>query len=255
MVYKYRIAFQNMSGLDNLGNTCYMNSVVQMLRYVKPVVLNLVKVKPENDGINHFIDLLYQGSTPQEFAYCLKDFGFDPIYQHDAHEFLLTMLDKLYECIDEKNPFEGKSTTVLRCKNGHTSTRVDPFVCLSINGGIEDGIPGMVEPEEVQCKCEQCDEKTMTKTIDLDPNDVVCVHFKRFNMDRKLRYKVPILQKWNGYELVGICNHVGGLHGGHYTATVRTDNGWLHINDDHVKKMDGLPQESNVPYIMVYVRH
>ena len=231
-----------------------MNSVVQLLRYIKPVVQNLVKVVPKDEGLRHFVDLLYQGSTPQNFAACLKDFGFDPIYQHDAHEFLLTMLDKLYESIELENPFEGKMTTTLTCANGHTSSRTDPFICLSINGGIEDGIPSMMEPETVECKCEKCDEKTMTKTLNIEPNSVVCVHYKRFGLDRKLRYKVPILEHWNGYRLVGSCNHIGGMNGGHYTATVRTDNGWMHMNDEYVKKIDGLPSESKVPYIMVYVR-
>lgn len=243
-----------MSGLDNLGNTCYMNSVVQMLRYVKPVVRQLVDARPEDAGLRHFVDLLYQGSTPQKFAHCLKDFGFDPIFQHDAHEFLLTMLDKLYENIDADNPFEGSMTTTLTCNNGHTSVRTDPFVCLSINGGIEEGVPSMLEPETVECKCEKCDETTMVKTMDIKPSDVVCIHYKRFTLKKKLRYRVPILLKWNGYELVGTCNHFGGLDGGHYTATVKTDMGWMHANDEYVKKIDGLPKESKVPYIMVYVR-
>lgn len=243
-----------MSGLDNLGNTCYMNSIVQILRYVKPVVRNLVRVVPLDEGLKHFIDLLYQGSKPQKFARCLPGFGFDPIYQHDAHEFLITMLDKLYESVDAKNPFEGESITTLTCANGHTSTRSDPFVCLSINGGMDDGISSMMEPEIVDCKCEKCDEKIMTKTMDMTPSDVVCVHYKRFTLDHKLRYKVPVLDTWNGYSLVGICNHVGGRNGGHYTSTVKSDSGWMHINDDHVEKIDGLPKESRVPYIMVYVR-
>ena len=243
-----------MSGLHNLGNTCYMNSVVQVLRYVKPVVSNLVNVIPEEDGLRHFVDLLYQGSSPNDFSKCLKDFGFDPIYQHDAHEFLLTMLDKLYESVKIKNPFEGTSKTTLECKNGHVSTRSDPFVMLSINGDMEEGIPNMMKPEVVECKCESCDETNMTKTLDIDLSDVVCIHYKRFNLKKKLRYSVPILENWNGYELVGICNHYGGLHGGHYTATVKTDSGWMLINDDHITKIDGLPKFSKVPYIMVYVR-
>ena len=147
-----------MSGLHNLGNTCYMNSVVQLLRYVKPVVEKLVTVNPPEVGLRSFVDLLYQGSQPNKFAQYLKDFGFDPIFQHDAHEFLLTMLDKIYESVEEDNPFEGKIITTLTCRNGHTSNRTDPFVCLSINGGIEEGIPSMLEPEVVECKCEKCDD-------------------------------------------------------------------------------------------------
>ena len=38
------------------------------------------------------------------------------------------------------------------------------------------------------------------------------------------------------------------------TATVKTDHGWMHMNDEYVKKIDGLPKESRLPYIMVYVR-
>jgi hypothetical protein len=37
------------------------------------------------------------------------------------------------------------------------------------------------------------------------------------------------------YDLYGICNHMGGVMGGHYTAFVRnSDNNWLHYNDRNV---------------------
>jgi len=41
------------------------------------------------------------------------------------------------------------------------------------------------------------------------------------------------------YELYGICNHVGGVTGGHYTAFVKnTEGNWLHYNDRDVEKVD-----------------
>jgi ubiquitin C-terminal hydrolase len=41
------------------------------------------------------------------------------------------------------------------------------------------------------------------------------------------------------YELYGICNHMGGVTGGHYTAFVRNvDNEWLHYNDRIVEIVD-----------------
>lgn len=246
-----------MSGLNNFGNTCFMNSVVQVLRYVKPVVKKLVQVTPKKNGekdeaLSSFLDLLYQGSSPKKFLPYLKDFGFDPIYQHDAHEFMMTMLDKLYESLDEDNPFEGEFESVLICKNGHKSVSKEKFICISINGDLVEGILQLQDPEVVECKCEHCEETHMTKQVYIHPGKLVCFHLKRFNIYEKLDYKVSILKEWNGYQLIGMCNHYGSLHGGHYTSTVKTSNGWMYMNDDIVKKIDGLPKISRLPYIMVY---
>ena len=37
------------------------------------------------------------------------------------------------------------------------------------------------------------------------------------------------------YDLYGVCNHIGGPTGGHYTAYVKNVAGkWLNCNDEHV---------------------
>ena len=52
------------------------------------------------------------------------------------------------------------------------------------------------------------------------------------------------------YELYGVCNHIGGVLGGHYTAFVRNvENQWLHYNDSNVEIV---PSSSNVITPMAY---
>ena len=247
---------QHPLGLQNFGNTCFLNSIVQILRYTKPVVKRLVEVQSENVAVQSFIDLLYQGSKPDTFVRHLQELGFNPLYQHDAHEFLLTMLDKVYEdevCKDIKNPFEGHFESTLTCKNGHKSVSKENFCCLSINGGLSEGIAALEEPEVVTCKCDHCDETEMTKTVTIHPNEVVCIQFKRFDISGKLSYKVAIPEEWYGYKLIGICNHMGSVYGGHYTAAVNVSGQWKHMNDENVEEIDGLPKRSRVPYLLVYV--
>ena len=45
------------------------------------------------------------------------------------------------------------------------------------------------------------------------------------------------------YDLFGVCNHGGGIMGGHYTATIKNANGkWYEINDTLVSEV----KEENV---------
>ena len=40
------------------------------------------------------------------------------------------------------------------------------------------------------------------------------------------------------YDLYAVCNHMGGVHGGHYTAFAkRPDGEWLHFNDTQVERI------------------
>ena len=41
------------------------------------------------------------------------------------------------------------------------------------------------------------------------------------------------------YNLYGVCNHIGGVNGGHYTAYIKNANGcWYHCNDDSITEID-----------------
>lgn len=51
------------------------------------------------------------------------------------------------------------------------------------------------------------------------------------------------------YELYGICNHSGNVMGGHYTANIKTNNGWYHFNDRNVTK---IADESKIISPMAY---
>ena len=51
------------------------------------------------------------------------------------------------------------------------------------------------------------------------------------------------------YDLYGICNHIGGVMGGHYTANIKTNNGWYHFNDRNVTK---IADESKIISPMAY---
>lgn len=43
------------------------------------------------------------------------------------------------------------------------------------------------------------------------------------------------------YDCYGVCNHSGGVGGGHYTASVKNANGkWYHFNDTSVNHIDNL---------------
>ena len=113
-------------GLNNLGNTCYMNSIIQCIINIKRVHVQLLDTKarfnqiiknPEFILFYNFVEIIYQNFDPtystQLISYIMKIFV-DSFYssfgsrftrnaQEDASEFLLVLLnyiDNVYSEID-----------------------------------------------------------------------------------------------------------------------------------------------------------
>ena len=68
-------------------------------------------------------------------------------------------------------------------------------------------------------------------------------------------YCLGYTKKKSQYELYGICNHSGGLGGGHYFAFCKNQNGnWYSYNDSFVKKLGQEPIITNGAYVLFYRR-
>ena len=84
------------------------------------------------------------------------------------------------------------------------------------------------------------------------PN-ILAIDLKRFNFQNKKnqilvtfpidnldlsQYVVGYKKEEYIYDLYGICNHSGGVLGGHYTAFIKNANGkWYHYNDTNVTEI------------------
>ena len=98
-----------------------------------------------------------------------------------------------------------------------------------------------------------------SKQMAIQPSDTVVFHLKRFTGRQKLNDEITIEPevKVNGtmYRLYAICNHVGGMLGGHYTALcMKRDGTWNLLNDNRVIPISDLPKKSDRPYLLFYYK-
>ncbi|XP_014615021.1 PREDICTED: ubiquitin carboxyl-terminal hydrolase 35 [Polistes canadensis] len=96
-------------GLSNLGNTCYMNSVLQALFMTREFCYEVLNYKPFNDNGEQvilkklqdlFALLLYSNRislSPNEILNVCRPASFLPGQQQDSSEFLCHLLDMLHE--------------------------------------------------------------------------------------------------------------------------------------------------------------
>ncbi|XP_047357295.1 ubiquitin carboxyl-terminal hydrolase 35 [Vespa velutina] len=96
-------------GLSNLGNICYMNSVLQALVMTREFCHEILNYKPSNDSgeqvilkklQNLFALLLYSNRislSPTEIWNACRPASFLPGQQQDSSEFLCHLLDMLHE--------------------------------------------------------------------------------------------------------------------------------------------------------------
>jgi len=79
------------------------------------------------------------------------------------------------------------------------------------------------------------------KRFDYNNNKNNClISFPLENLDL-CKYVVGYKKNTYIYDLYGICNHIGGVNGGHYTSFVKNASGkWYHYNDSKIEEITDL---------------
>ena len=187
----YGDLFSKPIGLKNLGNSCYMNSVLQVLAHTddfkedflnndfdegsKPLscaLKNFLKEYFENTDKKYFAPEKLHNAIKQQYKTQLHpEMKFANGHQHDPQEFLTTFLDSLEKENNEwNNIFKGKGTILDICKNcNHESQKELIFISLPL--GIKKDDLEKIESHEMEEDCCNCCDcccvyyKTTLKTL------------------------------------------------------------------------------------------
>lgn len=257
-----------MKGFNNLGNTCYLNSGLQMLMnnhdFCQAIINNRNK-SIRIEKLARFIERYHQENTTQMSPKYIKKLiekrkgifmGFS---QHDSAEFLIFFLDLLNEEIGDNKIdklFEIRSNINIKCKmksclNISSHEEKNLFLILPINSEtqtLDDCYRQYKEKVKFEGDnlyyCEKCNKKRIaSKRIETNhwPNNLI-IWIKRYEqISNKFKKEdkdldIPLIWRHN-YTLQGGVVHMGSLNGGHYIYYGKVLYKWYLFNDNSVSQL------------------
>ncbi|XP_023232746.1 ubiquitin carboxyl-terminal hydrolase 37-like [Centruroides sculpturatus] len=185
-----------LQGFENLGNSCYMNSILQALFSLNCFTESMLRLndligdKLSETSLFRCITSLLLAKMKGDYsqsqsllehikdAVCVVAPNFKGNYQHDAHEFLGQVLDQMkeevYSICEELNivnpveeNFEFKLLNSYLCQGCFEMvTKKQPTNMLSldvpklqnadVNGSLQDSLDIYFLPQNLEFKCEKC---------------------------------------------------------------------------------------------------
>ena len=181
---------ENKMGLENFGNTCYVNSVVQALYWCVPFRLAVIRYYEDNNmtGCNSLLacvgDLFLQLQSskkktgrvaPKKLIQRMRqqsDQVFSSYQQQDAHEFFVYLINDMTETINTKEKEKNKTSTESR-QGSNTSSEDSPDEEPPPPTFIQQFFEGKFASEMRCLSCESVtsrEEEFLGLSLDIDQN-------------------------------------------------------------------------------------
>uniref|UniRef100_A0A3Q3VWG4 Ubiquitin carboxyl-terminal hydrolase n=1 Tax=Mola mola TaxID=94237 RepID=A0A3Q3VWG4_MOLML len=253
------------AGLQNMGNTCYLNSILQCLTYTPPFANYMLS--QEHSKACHESGFCAMCAMQQHVILVFANSGkvikptthFHTGRQEDAHEFLRYTVDAMQ-----------KSFTCLNCKV--VSDTFDPFLDVSLEietaPSVPEALEQFVKPEKLGGENRRCQEKKPHSFIYFA--NVLTLALKRFDFSggkitKDVKYPEylnlrPFMSQSQGepqiYQLYAVLVHSGyDCRAGHYFCYIKASSGqWYHMNDSSVSVSDTWAALSQQAYLLFYIK-
>jgi ubiquitin C-terminal hydrolase len=279
---------KQISGFQNIGNTCYMNSTLQALlssKYITKLISenneNASELMKEYYKIQKTLEKSDNVIRPSSFKKVLGKVNknFNNSRQHDANDLLLTILNDFVDNTKDdklknklKKIYYGDYNQYLECDECEKSSETkQDFLDLllpipkSKDPNLRDCMELLCDWEVIEEKyCEKCKKNCNThKIIEINklPN-VLIITFNRFDMMTKNNKNVKIFKNVNidgeKFNLVATVNHSGGFGGGHYTGyasrVIKNKRVWYNANDSSISEIKDIKKhlDDRRIYIAIY---
>uniref|UniRef100_A0A2K6GUR7 ubiquitinyl hydrolase 1 n=1 Tax=Propithecus coquereli TaxID=379532 RepID=A0A2K6GUR7_PROCO len=239
--------FQGVAGLRNLGNTCYMNAILQCLCSISPLVEYFLSGKYvtalQKDcsevatAFAYLMTDMWLGDSdcvsPEIFRSALGNLypAFMKKTQQDAQEFLIYVLNELHEALKKyhrRRSYEKRSTQrccrkaivnetsiITRLFEGQLNYSI---VCLKCENCTYKNevftVLSLPIPSEYECSLQDCLQCFFQQDTLTWNNQIHC-SFCETKQETAVRASISKAPKIIVFHLK---NHFGDLDGGHYTA-------------------------------------
>ncbi|MBS0622071.1 MAG: ubiquitin carboxyl-terminal hydrolase, partial [Verrucomicrobia bacterium] len=257
------IACDKPFGINNIGNSCYMNSALQML-FIIPGIPEWIKEKKDKPVIEHLFAILWGQDRSEGRLSLLRQsvFSTNPTEfpqsqltgQQDAHAFLVELLDHLewkpFQIFSKFRPLDTKykgNRSPLELPTNHIS--ITPTQGTSLQTSLDHYFAfEEMEGERVffDLEAKESGKVKFQKALRIkEPPDFLIVQVKIFDAFGN-KYNFPVEfpkdnyiflnqgKKQTSYRCVGSIKHAGTTLGnGHYTACIKPpqEESW-HLCDD-----------------------